>query len=106
MEIRKFKERVSLINQVSPNAPIQHLGWMTIERTLRINDRGCLRRTKTPNRLISLEVESQEIPLNVDFSIAVFKEFFPGFTGFGKASFSEVEEYLKLQEETAKDGKR
>lgn len=31
-------------------------------------------------------------------SIALFHEFFPGFTSFGEDSFSEVEEYFKERE--------
>ncbi len=95
MEIRKFRERSSVIRQESINSPIQHLGWITADRTLKVLDTGHIRRTKTPDRVFSVEVDGQEISLDVDFSQALFLEFFPGFTGFGEDSFSEAEEYLK-----------
>ncbi len=97
MKIKTFKERASIIRQESINAPVQCLGWITTIRTLRVLDSGRLRETrpKTPNRVISVEVEGQEIPLDVEFSQALFLEFFPGFTGFGQDSESEAEEYMK-----------
>jgi hypothetical protein len=97
MEIKTFKEKASIIRQDSINTPVQHLGYITTIRTLRVLDSGRLRETrpKTPNRVISVEVEGQEIPLDVEFSQALFLEFFPGFTGFGQDSESEVEEYMK-----------
>ena len=98
MSIRKFREKVELTHQSELDKTIKHLGWMTIEHTLRINERGRLRRTTTRNKLISVEVGGQEIPLNVDFSMAAFEEFFPGFTHFGKVAFNEAHEYLKRLE--------
>jgi hypothetical protein len=97
MEIKTFKERASIIRQDSINTPVQHLGWITSIRTLRVLDSGKLRETKpkTPDRVISVEVEGQKIPLDVEFSQALFLEFFPGFTGFGQDSESEAEEYMK-----------
>jgi hypothetical protein len=96
VKIKTFKERASIIKQDSINTPIQHLGYITTIRTLRILESGRLRETrpKTPNRVISVEVEGQEIPLDVEFSQALFLEFFPGFTGFGQDSESEVKEYM------------
>jgi hypothetical protein len=97
MEIKTFKERASIIKQDSVNTPVQHLGYITTIRTLRVLDSGRLRETKpkTPDRVISVEIDGQEIPLDVEFSQALFLEFFPGFTGFGKESFSEASEYMK-----------
>jgi hypothetical protein len=97
MEIRTFLERVSVVKQESPNRPVKRLGWITTKRTLRVLDSGRLRETspKTPDRVLSVEVNGQEIPLDVDYSPALFLEFFPGFTGFGKDSYSEVDEYLR-----------
>lgn len=97
MEIRTFLERVSVVKQESPDKPVEHLGWITTKRTLRVLDSGRLRETlpKTPDRVLSVEIDGQTIPLDVDYSPALFLEFFPGFTGFGKDSFSEVEEYLE-----------
>jgi hypothetical protein len=95
VKIKTFKERASIIKQDSINTPFQHLGYITTIRTLRVLDSGHIRRTKTPDRVISVEVDGQEIPLDVDFTQALFLEFFPGFTGFGEDSFSEAEEYLK-----------
>ncbi len=97
IEIKTFKERASIIRQDSINTPVQHLGWITTIRTLRVLDSGRLRETrpKTPDRVISIELDGQEIPLDVEFSQALFLEFFPGCTGFGEESFSEVEQYMK-----------
>jgi hypothetical protein len=95
MNTRKFRERASIIRQESLNAPIQHLGYITTDRTLRVLEEGHLRRTKTPDRVVSIEIDGQEISLDVDFSQALFGEFFPGFTSFGEDSYSEAEEYLK-----------
>lgn len=96
MEIRTFTERASITRQDN-NTRVQHLGWITTIRTLRVLDSGRLRETKpkTPDRIISIEIDGQEIPLDIEFSQALFLEFFPGFTGFGEDSFSEAEEYMK-----------
>jgi hypothetical protein len=98
METRKFREKVQLIHQDSPHSLAEHLGWMTIEHTLRINEHGRLRRTTTRNKLICVEVDGQYIPLGVDFSMPVFEEFFPGFTDFGEVAFNEADEYLRQLE--------
>ena len=97
MNVKTFKEKVSVIRQVSINAPVQHLGWITTIRTLRVLDSGRLRETKpkTPDRVVSVKVDGQEILLDVEFSQALFLEFFPGFTGFGEDSESESEAYMK-----------
>lgn len=97
MQIKAFKERASIIRQDSIDQPIQHLGWITTIRTLRVLDSGRLRETKpkTRDKVISVEIDSQEISLDVEFSQALFEEFFPGFTGFGEDSFSEAEEYMR-----------
>ncbi len=97
MNIRKFRIRASVIRQENLNAPIQHLGWITTERTLRVLEAGYLRWTKpkTRDRVVSIEIDGQEIPLDIDFSQALFLEFFPDFTGFGEDAYNEVEEHLR-----------
>lgn len=98
MNTRKFKQRTSVIRQESADAPVQHLGYITREQRFRVlPDTGFLKQTdpRSPTRLISVEIDGQEISLDAEFSEALLQEFFLGFTGFGEDSYDELMEYLR-----------
>lgn len=84
MKTKTIRYQLVIVESLGFEKPDIALGSIEIERYFRLDEYGFPRCSKKlpQDKLLSINLEEQEISLNIPFTEASLQEFFPGFTGW------------------------